>query len=116
MRKLVLLFACILALVLAVVYYPRFVEKPVKDGTGPLAVYLDPQLPAPEYHSPLEWWQTHHFEAVDLATDVKRDGLEQSDCLYCHQPETSCNNCHGYVGANPIVDQTRAVKLSGPSQ
>lgn len=115
MRKLVLLLASILVLVLVVVFYPRFVEKPVKDGIGPLAVYLDPQLPAPEYHSPLEWWQTHHFETVGLATDVNRGDLEQADCLYCHQPETSCNNCHGYVGANPIVDTTWAGQVSQPS-
>lgn len=96
MRKMVLVLAVILILVLTVVYYPSYVPKPVKDGEGPLAVRLDPSLPAPEYHSPLDWWQTHHTDIVN------RGELDQMDCLYCHQPETSCNNCHGYVGANSI--------------
>ena len=27
----------------------------------------------------------------------------RADCLYCHEPETSCNNCHAYVGVKEIV-------------
>jgi hypothetical protein len=34
---------------------------------------------------------------------VNRGDLEQADCLYCHEPEISCNNCHGYVGVDPIL-------------
>lgn len=97
MRKAVLIIAVVAILVLVVAFYPRYVEKPVKDGFGPLAVYIDPVYAAPEYHSPLDWWQSHHYEVVN------REDFFQEDCLYCHDPETSCNNCHGYVGANPIV-------------
>lgn len=97
MRKVALSFVAVGILFLLVAWYPQYVEKPVKDGEGPLSVYLDPSLPAPEYHSPLDWWQTHHMDIVN------RGDLLQSDCLQCHTPETSCNNCHSYVGANEII-------------
>ena len=97
MRKVALSLIAVGTLLLIVVWYPGYVEKPVKDGPGPLRVYMDPSLPAPEYHSPLEWWQSHHPDVV------KRGDLLQFDCLQCHDPETSCNNCHSYVGVAEIV-------------
>jgi hypothetical protein len=97
MRKAVLLIAVLTILVLIVVYYPTFVEKPALDGGGPLAVHIDPRFPAPETHNPLDWWQIHHMDVVN------RGDLEKVDCLYCHEPKTSCNNCHGYVGVDPII-------------
>ena len=92
MRKAALSFVVLAIILLALVFYPQAVEKPVKDGEGPLAIYLDPSLPAPEYHSPLEWWKLNHKNVVN------RGDLLQADCLYCHDPVTSCNNCHNYVG------------------
>lgn len=97
MRKVALSLAAVGILLLIVAWYPGYIEKPVKDGAGPLSVYVDPSLPAPEYHSPIEWWQTRHMDVLN------RGDLLQSDCLQCHDPETSCNNCHSYVGANEIV-------------
>ena len=97
MRKAALTLVAAGVLLLIVAWYPQSVEKPVKDGQGPLAVYLDPSLPAPEYHSPLDWWQTHHMDVVN------RGDLVKTDCLQCHDPETSCNNCHDYVGVDRIV-------------
>jgi hypothetical protein len=97
MRKVALSLAAVGILLLIVAWYPGYVEKPVKDGAGPLSVYVDPSLPAPEYHSPIEWWQTRHMDVLN------RGDLLQSDCLQCHDPETSCNNCDSYVGANEIV-------------
>ena len=97
MRKVALTLVAVGLMLLLVAWYPQYVEKPVKDGAGPLSVYLDPSLPAPEYHSPLDWWQTHHMDIVN------RGDLLQSDCLQCHDPARSCNNCHSYVGANEIV-------------
>jgi len=35
---------------------------------------------------------------------VNRGDMTESDCLYCHEPAKSCNNCHGYVGVNPIAE------------
>lgn len=98
MRKLFLLLAIAVIVGLIAGFYPGWVEKPVKDGEGPLAVRIGAQYPAPEYHSPLDWWQTHHMDMVN------RGDLAEADCLYCHEPAKSCNNCHGYVGVDPIVD------------
>jgi len=98
MRKIALIAAAIGIMALTVAFYPGYVQKPEKDGPGPLAVYIDPIYSVPEYHSPLDWWQSHHPDMVN------RGDLLQEDCLYCHEPETSCNNCHGYVGVNPIVE------------
>lgn len=97
MRKIALSLVSIGILVLIVVFYPQYVEKPLKDGEGPLAVYLDPSFPAPEYHSPLDWWQANHKDIVN------RGDLEKADCVQCHDPATSCNNCHAYAGVDPIV-------------
>ena len=97
MRKVALSLVVVGILLLTVAFYPQSVERPVKDGEGPLAVRIDARYAAPEYHSPLDWWQTHHMDRVN------NGDLEQTDCLYCHDPATSCNNCHGYVGANEII-------------
>ncbi|MDI6696602.1 MAG: hypothetical protein QME21_16265 [Anaerolineales bacterium] len=96
MRKLILVLAVLILLATIAVLYPNYVEKPIKDGTGPLAVYISAEYAAPEYHSPLDYWQTHHMDMVN------RGDLERADCLYCHIPEYSCNNCHTYVGAQRI--------------
>jgi hypothetical protein len=97
MRKAALIVTAIGVLVLVLAWYPGYVEKPEKDGAGPLALYVDPGLPAPEYHSPLETWTTQHMDVL------ARGELLEADCLQCHQAEDSCNNCHSYVGAVEIV-------------
>jgi len=97
MRKAVLLLAVLMVLVLVVGFYPTYVEKPVKDGTGPMAIRLDPDVPAPETHNPLDWWRTHHMDVVN------QGDLIRQDCLYCHDPTSSCNNCHNYVGVDQIT-------------
>jgi hypothetical protein len=99
MRKAIVVAAVGLVVILVVVFYPSYVIKPEKDGTGPLAVVIGAEFPAPEYHSPLDWWQTHHYDIVN------RGDIVRSDCLYCHEVEKSCNNCHGFVGVDPIVDE-----------
>ncbi len=96
MRKAVLLAAVALLVVVTVLSYPGFVDKPVKDGEGEMAVRLAAGLPAPEYHSPLGWWQTHHPDVLN------RGDIVQKDCLQCHEPQRSCNNCHRYVGVQEI--------------
>lgn len=97
MRKAVLLITALVFIILLMVYYPTYIEKPILNGSGPLAVHIDPLFPAPQTHNPLEWWQTHHMDVVN------RGDLDQTDCLYCHDQQISCNNCHGYVGVAPIV-------------
>lgn len=98
MRKAVLIVATLVILALVVGFYPSYVEKPVKDGSGPMAIRLEPDLPAPATHNPIDYWQTHHMDVVN------QGHLTQADCLYCHEPATSCNNCHSYVGVNAIVE------------
>jgi len=98
MRKSFLIIAVICIILLVVGFYPKRVEKPVKDGPGPLSVRIAAQYAAPEYHNPLDWWQMHHMDVVN------RGDLAQIDCLACHVPAQSCNNCHGYVGVAPIEE------------
>lgn len=95
----ILIFFVLLLLALAILAFvqPHWVPEPVKDGTGPLAVKIDSRLVAPEYHSPIEWWRTHHMDMINDG-----DFLE-ADCLQCHDATTSCNNCHTYVGVRAIA-------------
>ena len=99
MRKIVLIAAAIIIIALVVGFYPSYVDKPVKDGTGPMAIYLDPALPAPATHNPLDWWQTHHMDVLNAGD------LTEQECVYCHDPQTSCNNCHAYVGVAEIATE-----------
>jgi hypothetical protein len=92
-RFFILVLLCITAVLLLAGCVP---EKPAKDGKGELAVTISREFTAPSTHSPLEWWQTHHFQAIDSGD------MQEKDCLYCHQTERSCNNCHSYVGVRKI--------------
>ena len=96
-RMLALAVSLIVVAIVLVLASQPVPEKPVKDGAGPLAVRLDPGIPAPTTHSPLEWWQANHPSVVN-----NRD-LREQDCLYCHNATKSCNNCHAYVGAKQIA-------------
>ncbi len=92
-RFLILMLLCITGIMLVAGCVP---EKPVKDGKGELAVTIDREFTTPATHSPLEWWQTHH------PTVINSGDIKEQDCLYCHQVDRSCNNCHGYVGVRKI--------------
>jgi hypothetical protein len=107
MRKVALVLAVLIILALVIGFYPTYVEKPVKDGYGPMAIRMDPELPAPETHNPLDWWQTHHMDVVN------RGDLTKADCLYCHEPETSYNNCHNYVGIGEISKLEAVIERFG---
>jgi hypothetical protein len=96
-RKVTLGLLVLLLIILVVIYYPEYVETPVKDGQGPLAVYVSAQYAVPDSHNPLTYWKIHHQDVLN------RGDLVQADCLYCHVPEQSCNNCHAYVGAKAII-------------
>lgn len=96
MRKLVLIVVVVLVAGAVILGYPSYVTPPARSGAGPLAITLDGLRSAPEYHSPLPWWQTHHMDMLN------RGDLAQSDCFYCHEPQTSCNNCHSYVGVKEV--------------
>ena len=95
----ILIFVLLLIIAFAILAFaqPQQVSRPVKDGTGALAVKIDSRLVAPEYHSPLEWWRTHHMDMVN------NGDFTEAQCQHCHDANTSCNNCHSYVGVKPIV-------------
>lgn len=92
-RIIILLVAVVLAAALA----GCNPEKPAKDGLGPLAVAIDREFTAPATHSPLTYWQAHHPDVVNSGD------IPETDCVYCHAVERSCNNCHGYVGVRQIA-------------
>ncbi len=85
------------------------VEKPAVRGTGPLAIQMPPGLSAPNYHTQpsAEWWRARHGERVASSGGTQ-------ECLGCHNPQTSCNNCHAYVGVQPIV--VVAMSVPAPQQ
>ena len=94
----ILAFVILLLIALAILAFvqPQWVPEPAKDGAGPLAVKIDSRLVAPEYHSPIEWWRTHHMDIINSGD------FAEADCLRCHDATTSCNNCHSYVGVRAI--------------
>jgi hypothetical protein len=108
MRKVALVVAALTILALIVAFYPSYVEKPEKDGRGVMAIRMAPELPAPETHSPLEWWKANHMDVVN------RGDLTKADCLYCHKPATSCNNCHNYVGVAEISELDALIERFKP--
>jgi hypothetical protein len=96
MRKVFLFGAVILVIGLVIGLYPSWVETPMVNGVGPMAVNVSARFAAPEYHSPLDTYRTHHMDLLN------RGDLIQADCLHCHEPERSCNNCHRFVGVAVI--------------
>jgi hypothetical protein len=94
LRILPLLVLAVLVLVLSAC--DLGVQKPLKDGTGPLAVTIARTREAPDYHNPLEWWTAYHPQAIGDGVFSKRE------CMLCHVPEQSCNKCHEYVGAKLV--------------
>ena len=79
--------------------YPK---KPELRGTEELAIQIDAdKLITPEYHNPLEEWRPRHMQAI------KDNEFTERECMSCHDIETSCNNCHQYVGV-PVVERYSA--------
>lgn len=97
MKRVVLGLVGLTSLALVLGFYPTAVDKPVKDGSGPMAIRIDPSRQAPQTHSPLEGWQTAHPDVL------ARGDQAQADCLTCHDPAISCNRCHAHVGALEVL-------------
>jgi hypothetical protein len=72
------------------------VQKPEVKGEGPLAVVMERGTASAEYHAPLERWRATHKRALANGDFTERE------CLLCHNPQKSCNHCHGYIGAREI--------------
>lgn len=60
------------------------------------------KLPTPTYHGDQDtslrddWRGVHPDEVTDGGVTKK------FECLLCHDPATSCDNCHTYVGAKHV--------------
>ncbi|MHB8173998.1 MAG: hypothetical protein ACYDFU_06010 [Nitrospirota bacterium] len=93
MRKLILamLLVSLLAMI-GVGCSNERVAKPELKGTGPLALKLPPGILSPEYHQPVDYWKRHHMDILE------RGDYSKHECMLCHDVNTSCNNCHDYVG------------------
>ncbi|HLB25213.1 MAG TPA: hypothetical protein VJM83_02670, partial [Nitrospirota bacterium] len=68
------------------------VPKPELKGKGPLAITLPTGVLSPEYHQPVDYWKQHHMDII------MRGDYSKQECTLCHDVNTSCNNCHDYVG------------------
>jgi hypothetical protein len=75
----------------------RQIPKPENKGKGPLAVIIDRGTATAEYHSPLERWRAVHKKAL------QNGDFTEKECVLCHNPRKSCNNCHEYIGAQRVV-------------
>ncbi len=72
------------------------VQKPEVKGEGPLAVKMARGVTSPEFHAPLERWRTTHKNALNMGDFTERE------CVFCHDPKKSCNQCHQYIGVREI--------------
>lgn len=131
MAKLKICFPVLLAAV-AVLFGPgcQKIDKPSRDTTGPMQIIIEIDE-APESHTTgvtsegkklvnpysqipvlgslfrsglegLDFWKANH---PNLVTGLHNPALKadpDETCLDCHDQNTSCNNCHSYVGVNLI--------------
>jgi hypothetical protein len=106
------------------------VEKPSRDGTGPMAIVIEVDE-APESHMAnttaegekletryakmpivgklfrsslkgLDYWKAHHPYLLSGTTNPVLLADPDEACLDCHDQNTSCNNCHQYVGVKLV--------------
>jgi hypothetical protein len=109
------------------------VEKPMKGGTGPMAIIIEVDE-APESHTEnitaegeklvnpyskipiigqifktsltgLDFWKANHPNLVTGTHNPALIADPEETCLDCHDQNTSCNNCHSYVGAKLITGE-----------
>ena len=93
----VIIGTCVTLLTLALIGGCSYPEKPALRGDGPLAVQISSDnLVIPEYHNPMEVWKPRHMQAIQKGEYTERE------CMSCHTAETSCNNCHQYVGVPQV--------------
>ena len=91
-----ILYHLLSAISLLVLMGCQQVQKPEVKGEGPLAVTVSRGITSPEFHAPIERWRTTHKKAINSGDFTERE------CILCHNPKKSCNNCHTYIGAREI--------------
>ena len=83
-------------------------KKPELRGEGELAVQIDSdKLMIPEYHNPIEVWRPRHMQSI------QHEEFTERECMSCHKVETSCNNCHNYVGVPTVLPYSPKGYLPG---
>jgi hypothetical protein len=124
-----LFIVCLLFIAVFVIGCQR-VEKPSRDGTGPMAIVIEVDE-APDSHinnltaegekldtryakmpvlgkifksnlRGLDYWKAHHPYLVSGTTNPVLLADPDEACLDCHDETTSCNNCHQYVGVKLV--------------
>lgn len=109
------------------------VEKPSREGTGPMAIIIEVDE-APASHTDnttsegmmlktsyskipvlgkvfksglkgLDYWKAHHPYLVTGTSNPALLADTDETCLDCHDPSTSCNNCHQYVGVKLVTGE-----------
>lgn len=51
----------------------------------------------------LEFWKANHPNLVTGTHNPALKADPEESCLLCHDQNTSCNNCHGYVGVKLVT-------------
>ena len=97
MKKSAMILAAVSLLLLLSAMGCDKVQKPELKGEGPLALKLPAGVLSPEYHQPVDYWKQHHMDLI-LRGDYNRQ-----ECMLCHDANTSCNNCHDYVGVPRVA-------------
>lgn len=100
------------------------VDKPVRgeEGSSPMAIVIDGD--APDSHianktsegvslkkdsmfksglEGLEYWKAFHPTLVTGTQNPMLAADHDEECLMCHDQNTSCNNCHTYVGVKLVT-------------
>lgn len=109
MNGLILRFSGFIIIIVAVFFISAgctYPPKPEKDGKGPLAIQVDKRLTPPLYHEPLEKWRINHSPVV------KGAGKSRFECFLCHNPDTGCNRCHNYIGAETYQEKEKPLPTS----
>lgn len=121
----------LILLLALMVYACQKVEKPSREATGPMSIIIDIDI-APDSHTAnttwdgeelipyqeipvigkifrtrlkgIDYWRVYHPYLVTGTTDPALLADPDERCLDCHDQNTSCNNCHQYVGAKLIKE------------
>ena len=88
-------------------------QKPMRDGTGEFALYVDKSLTPAKFHEPLDnldKWRAQHSRTV------KRGERSRYQCVLCHDPERHCTQCHTYMGVHSEIYRAAAPTLTAAPQ
>ncbi len=123
----------LLLLLLIVLGCQLSVEKPSREGTGPMAIIIDVDE-SPESHianttadgeilettyskipvlgkvfksglKGLDYWKANHPNLVTGTDNPALLADSDEACLDCHDHNSTCNNCHRYIGVKLVTGE-----------